>query len=185
MRQAQQKRATPKRRSLFNRSWFRLECEGQTYNCELSVVYSCEDVRTVAKIVCCCCPPLGGLIVVEGSCQRTVCISNSHVLRRFGTCVGVTSVVFVVRTRNSQRDRIHCVCCAQCVDCFSSTVCVVCQCEAQCVTSCIAQRDFGCCVAEVIFVSCCERPSYTSELHQTVSTMLIRVRLLLRLFLRM
>ena len=30
MRQAQQKRATPKRRSLFNRSWFRLECEVQT-----------------------------------------------------------------------------------------------------------------------------------------------------------
>ena len=31
----QQKRATPKRRSLFNRSWFRLECEGHTNCCEL------------------------------------------------------------------------------------------------------------------------------------------------------
>ena len=37
--------------SLFNLSRFRLEVEGQTYNCELLVVYSCEDVRTVAEIV--------------------------------------------------------------------------------------------------------------------------------------
>jgi hypothetical protein len=47
----QQKRATPKRRSLFNQIRFRLEVEGQTYNCELLVVYSCEEVRTVAKVI--------------------------------------------------------------------------------------------------------------------------------------
>ena len=59
----QQKRATPKRRSLFNRSRFRLECEVQTNSCQ---VISC-----IGFVVHCC----------ESRCAATECVINNDCSR--------------------------------------------------------------------------------------------------------